>query len=78
MNISTCHKVTLRPAGRATRDFEGRRQCLNNARWIISSILCPMESRQHSLERARNLQIFVCINYCHRIDGLAVVGTFVL
>ncbi len=68
----------MRHAGRLTRDFEGRRQCLNDARWIISSILCPMKSRQHSWESARNVLFFMYINYGHGMDGVAVVGTVVL
>ncbi len=56
LNLSYGRK--LRPAGRVTRDFEGRRQCLNDARRIISFILCSMKSRQHSLKRARNFQFF--------------------
>ncbi len=41
-----------RPAYRLARHFEGRRQCQSDEKWLISSILCPMKSRQHSLERA--------------------------
>ncbi len=47
-----------RPADRLTRQFESRRQYLSDVKWLISSMLCPMKSRQNPLERARNLQNF--------------------
>ena len=57
LNLATGRN--LRPVDRLTRDFEGRRWFLGNEKWLISSILCPMKSRQHSLERAQNLQFFI-------------------
>ncbi len=67
----------LRSAGRLTRHFEGRRQCLSDDKWRFLSILCPMKSRQHSLERARKFQFFMSRNWCHMINGSAVVADFV-
>ncbi len=32
------------PAARLTRHFEGRRQCLSDEKWLISSLICPMKS----------------------------------
>ncbi len=52
----------LRPAGRLTRLFKGRRRCLSDEKWFISSILCLMKLKQHSLERARNLQFLMARN----------------
>ncbi len=49
----------LRPADHLTRHFEGRRQCLTDERWLISPMLCPMKSRQQSLERAHIFLFFM-------------------